>query len=1042
MPTETNLSFTTLLAWPAALFLLLAPGFATLLLILSFAKNRPSARALNRAEQIFWTLALSLCFDAWLSFTLAEFGLFSLAAVLALAALYSLPIFFLQRANLRFTIYDLRLRISIQNSKFKIQNSKLDGFVLVALLLGALALNYFALHETVVGAQDSGVYTNTGANIARTGAILIKDPLLPALDAAGSKTQPQFLLGMPGRPDRFLFVSQQRLPGFFVKDKAEGLAKGEVIPQLFHLYPALLALGMSLFGLWGGLWITPLLGVLAVFALYLTVRRLFPAWRERWIAPLAALFLMLNAVQVWFSRETLWEVLGEFLVFTAIYAFTLMVRPVPLETAETSAASEPERDEGAARLGGFGVGLALGLICLAHAQFPFMVWPLLPYFIWMRLTRRWGAPQWFMLAAFGLLALHTTIHIRLFSLAYFEGVYHNVINDLRNALHILLPAAAIGFLLLILLDAIPKRIQAFSAWVRRRWRIVSFGLAAIVTAYMFYSYFIRVYDVSTDGQGNVFEKYWSLASYIGAPSTEGPERNLLRLGWYFSPPGMLLAFLGLAAILVNRLNARTGFFLALTLGVTFIFLDYNYTQEQYIYSMRRYITATIPAFSIFAAYACLETLPRVLEKFKVQSSRFKVSSSKFQVQSFKFHPQGNPAGRGSNSELKASNVGLQISTFEFAAPNIQPSAPLTETEPETQNSKLKTQNSKLKTQNSKLFGLVFAAGIVVFLIWTGRTVFSMREYGPGAQSPGVVEQVRQLAGQFGPKDILIFAGERDQDAKLATPLTYAFGIPSFDLAYAVKNDELGDLLRRWEGQGYHLKALLGPNGGRMSPTGYTLKQTGETTIVFNQLQQLRNQKPNNPQTNTLTYGIYDVVGGKESGVSFGTGRVDSKEGWTLQIGKSDWPALVYGFYSAERDPDGLLYRWTETDGQLRVPCLAPDGGAGKLTLMMGAGTRPVNLPPLSVKVYLSYNPYDEPTYRDPKRLQPLATLTLKPGVQDYTVDLPAGQDKLTCGQRASSLILWLTVDATQTWVPQQQKLGDDVRRLAIKLAGVNLVSVK
>jgi hypothetical protein len=301
--------------------------------------------------------------------------------------------------------------------------------------------------------------------------------------------------------------------------------------------------------------------------------------------------------------------------------------------------------------------------------------------------------------------------------------------------------------------------------------------------------------------------------------------------------------------------------------------------------------------------------------------------------------------------------------------------------------------------------------------------------------------LHQLAGKFGPKDILIFVGERDQDAKLSTPLTYAFGIPSFNLTYAVKNDELGDLLRQWEKQGYHLKALLGPNGGRFAPTGFTITPTGETNIVFRQLQQLVTQKPNNAQTNVLTYGIYDVVDGTASTPGYGTGKVDSKEGWTLQMGQSDWPALVNGFYSAERDPDGTLYRWTETDGVLRLPCIAPDSGAARLTLTMSSGsTRPAALPLLSVKVFMSYNPYEEPTFNDPKRLTELATLTLKPGMQDYTVDLPAGQDKLTCGGRSSSLILTLAVDASRSWVPQEQGLGDDTRRLSIKLTRVNLAA--
>jgi len=559
--------------------------------------------------------------------------------------------------------------------------------------------------------------------------------------------------------------------------------------------------------------------------------------------------------------------------------------------------------------------------------------------------------------------------------------------------------------------------MAVAKWLKRGWPWLSLTLAAIFTIYVLYSYFIRVYDASyTDGQGNYPTWYWSWSSYIGGLTTEGPARNLLRLGWYFSPPGMLLAFLGLAAITARQLNARVGFFLALTLGVSFIFLDYNYTQEHYIYSLRRYITATIPALVIFAAYACLEALPALLDWVWRSLSRLNRRTAYITT-------TGGPSAS---------------IAFSFTAPEVQnlpPGVPAAggETHEAPRLPNLRRWTGEI--------GLIVAVGLVLFLFWTGRTVFTLAEYGANGPTPGVLEQVRQLAGRFGPKDIVIFAGERDQDAKLATPLTYAFGVPAFDLTYAVKNDELGDLLRLWEKQGYHIKALLGPNGGRLAPTGYNLKYSGETRLSFYQFQQLSSQKPNNPQTNLLTYGIFELTSGSTTrtpfGLETGQGQVDSPQGWTLQLGQHDWPALVNGFYNAERDPDGQAYRWSETDGVLRIPCFS---GPARLTLTMGAGTRPINLPALEVRLYLSYNPYDEPTFGDPKRLQPLATFSLKPGIQDYSLDLAAGQDKLTCGERASSLILWLTVDGKQAWVPQQQQLGDDTRHLAIKLTRINLAS--
>ncbi len=1029
MSLETNFSFFTLLAFPALLFLLFIPGFAALRLVLAtgqISENPETLKdeaggILRPVETIFWVLSLSIFLAAIFSFTLAELGLFSLGAVFFLELFLSLLGLFLAGRfsgkpfkTPKFSLNRLRLHPSSD------QESLLVG----GLLLAVFVLNFFSPHETIVGGQDSGVYFNAGAIIARTGSIVARDPLLPALAEAGGKTQPQFLLGMPGGPNRYLFVSQQRLPGFFIKDKAEGLQKGEIVPQAFHLYPALLALGMSLFGVWGGLWVTPFLGVMAVFAVYLVTRRLFPGYEERWIALFSGLFLAFNSIQVWFSRETLWETLGEFLLFTGIYGFILLAGPRVFSGAGENKPSEVH--PGLARLGGLACGTAFGLICLAHSQFPFIIWPIFPYFIGVRLLRQWRPAHWWFLGAFGLLAFQTIVHIRLFSLAYFEGIYHNPIFDLRKDLHLLIPISGVLLLLLVALDGTPEKVINFYNWVLKRKRVFAVGLGLLITLYFLYGYFIRVYDISTDGQGNYPARFWSFSSYIGGLTTEGSERNLLRIGWYLSPPGILLAFLGVAGIAASRLNGRTGFFLALVLGVTVFFLDFSYTQENYIYSLRRFVPATVPAFSIFAAYACLKTLPElmgfltrkmVLKPFRLAWNNQKVAaiSNSSQSQAFYFNQVPLPGKTASLEKPVPSSTGYLLQ---------------------------KTKASPGKLAHLVSFSL--AGFILIFLIWTGRVIFSLHEYGPSTGKGGVTEQLAGLAAKFDPKDIIIFAGERGPDAKIATPLNFIFARPSFTLGNAVKNDEVGDLFRNWEKQGYHLKALLGSNGGRFAPTGYTLKQSGETTFLFHQFQQLRIQKPNNEQDNTLTYGIYDLVKQEGKGPDFetqtGSGKVDSKPGWTLSLGQNDWPALINGFYSAEKDPDGLKFRWTDSDGAIRIPCLVPDGGPARLTITMGAGSRPASLPPLPVKIYLGNNPYDEPTFSDPKRLQPLANISLKPGVQDYPVDLAANSEKLACGDKNNSLILWLAVDPAQAWVPEQQHLGNDTRRLSLKVVKINLTS--
>ncbi len=1013
MPANAILPFW--LAWPTLAFILLVPGFLTLNLVLAFGKSKS---ALSVGERVFWTLVLGLFEAGWLALTLAELGIYSIGALVAILAGWSLVVgVWLGRKGYRAGWW------RAQFSRPGFGRERLDGWLLAGLLLGTTGLFYLAPHETIIGAQDSGVYYNTGANIARTGAILIDDPLLQTVGAAAAEEQlgprvlPQVLQGVAKQEGRYLFAKHLRLPAFFVRDNDEGLQTGEVVPQFFHLYPAALAIGYSLFGPHGALGVTPLLGILAVFAVYLTARRLFPTRRQRWIAPLAAAFLALNGIQVWFARQSLWEMLGQFLLFTGIYAFCLLARPVPL-AQETDDKQPTEAGSGLVLLGGLGVGAAFGLICLAHAQFPFLVWAIAPYLVWMRLTRRWNAGHWWLLVTFGILLLHAILHIRVFSLAYFEGIYHHKIVDYRWHLNIIIPPLAIGFLGLVVLDAMPRRLLAFEGWVARRWGWVSLGLAFLTLTYLVYNYFIRVFDISTDGQGNYPPKFWTLSSYIGAPTTEGPERSLVRLGWYFSPLGMLLIFFGMTWLIARRLNGRTAFFLALLAGITVVFLDTNYTQEHYIYSLRRYVVATVPAFSLIMAYALGEALPDLLGW----------------VGRWRIWQQFN------RRVAYAQSAGGAVNNIAFAiAPPLAPeiiepvlSAPTT------------TTLEKGRRWGNWL-GLGLASILILFLFWTGRTIFTLSEYGPGDGQPGLVAQMDELASRFGPKDVVLMVGDRDLDGKFATPLTYAYGIPSFVLVYAVKNDEVAALMERWEAQGYHIKAMLGPNGGRFSPPGYELKLEGEVKFPLRQLEDLRTQKPYNIQMNSISYALYDVYKPSSAAnfaVSAGIGRPEAPGGWNLKIGQSDYASLVTGFYEAEKDsgPNGANYRWVELSGVLRVPCL-PEGSGGKLSVTLGAGTRPASKANPPVKVAIGNYRFGDETG---KRVV-LGTVQLKTEAQTFSFDLPAGAAPLSCaksetGGATNSLIVWLEGDNNKLFIPANLGISFDIRQLNFKVYGLNLTS--
>jgi hypothetical protein len=128
-------------------------------------------------------------------------------------------------------------------------------------------------------------------------------------------------------------------------------------------------------------------------------------------------------------------------------------------------------------------------------------------------------------------------------------------------------------------------------------------LAAAVALAFGYSYLVRpgllVAGLSQPGL---------LEGYIGAPVAPGVEGTMVRVGWYLSPLGMLLAGLGLTAI-TARLSQR----MLLWLGLAAIFgLAFNlasFTHEGYIYSLRRFVPIILPTLSIGIAYAVVVVLP-------------------------------------------------------------------------------------------------------------------------------------------------------------------------------------------------------------------------------------------------------------------------------------------------------------------------------------------------------------------------------------------------------------------------------------------------
>lgn len=80
--------------------------------------------------------------------------------------------------------------------------------------------------------------------------------------------------------------------------------------------------------------------------------------------------------------------------------------------------------------------------------------------------------------------------------------------------------------------------------------------------------------------------------------------NLVRVGWYISPFGIEMVFIGVVVLLWRGIDRRHWYWLAVTLltAVVFIQLSYGTSSQTYIYIMRRYLPTIYPGFALLAAY--------------------------------------------------------------------------------------------------------------------------------------------------------------------------------------------------------------------------------------------------------------------------------------------------------------------------------------------------------------------------------------------------------------------------------------------------------
>ncbi|MDQ6834481.1 MAG: hypothetical protein M3008_13875, partial [Chloroflexota bacterium] len=574
---------------PLLLLLVGLPGWLIFRLLLAYLPSQPlsfrgrgrNADAPMRRSPFFLgrsgdghaparTIADLIPLDcAYLAIALGVFVVGPVALVLAMCGVYSLWLLALIVALGCMALFVITRRRTLPVIAWQWDR----GAWLCLTLLAVGAALFLRPGETLIGGEDTGVYYNGGVGIARQGSIRLHDPVLADIDS--NKATVRHLLGNLDN-HRYLFYGDLRFTGFNTDTTS-----GEIVPQNLHLWPAWLAIFYGFFGTLGPAYAPAVFGLFGLLGLVLLARRLF-GWP---VALIGGLFLTLNGIEVWFVRQTYTEAYQQFALMAALVGLLLL---------------EERRDPSVMRLGAVFAALALGNAALTHEETVFLLLLVVAYAVALILLRAWRrAHTWFFALLGGMIAL-AIIQAGVFALGYTEGLWHHVYRNIWNQRIPLAVAAVVGIIFLVVIDRLRARWLPMLQHPRTgRW--ARYALAAGTALYAIYGYILRPHILI--GHAGTF------SSYIGAPTPPGHDANLVRLGWYWSPLGVLLIALGATLLIGRNLNRLTGGLLAFALVHTVVFVNETYTDPRYIYALRHHVPVVMPVFALFAAYAVWNVLP-------------------------------------------------------------------------------------------------------------------------------------------------------------------------------------------------------------------------------------------------------------------------------------------------------------------------------------------------------------------------------------------------------------------------------------------------
>ena len=536
--------------------ILLLPGYFTLCLPLWGKTNNAKTKV---GQRLFLSLLISVLISGLIGLVLAQVGIFSLGGLLLALAAYSvfcLAFMAVKGEKLSFSLP------SILDRRRSPDRGEWEGAIIIFLLCLSLLL-YARPSEYILGWLDAGWYVNTGAHIAKTGALTAESPTLSSLPPSARSL---FYNSFASLKERFAYFPDTEARGIYLWSFAVADPdKGELTAYHPPLFSVWIAIFYALGGLRFSLYATPFFGALSVLSLYFAGKAMF----GRKIALLAAVLLAVSFTQIYFSRVPYSEILSQCLLFGGIYALTTyIVEHKPLYAAIAA--------------------LCFGQAILTRIEGLIVILPLAMFFgCWLVLKRRLPKDFRFFAVPFGLLLVNGGVLALTASRPYVELNSYGLWIKLRPlliefpALLALSSIALGGLLILIVYWGLSRSLGARNErrlnplYEGRHLTSTLLSLAILLLA--IYAYFIA------------------------------KSENVVQLGQFLSPMGLWLGLFGLVELIRRDVNEKTAFFLALLLlhGVATISVLAISSTPSYVYPIRRQVPVLIPSLILLTSYAIL-----------------------------------------------------------------------------------------------------------------------------------------------------------------------------------------------------------------------------------------------------------------------------------------------------------------------------------------------------------------------------------------------------------------------------------------------------